>query len=179
MAGPWEKYASTTPVQDAPQGPWSKYQAPEASQPAQVAPAAPGREQGFTAAFEQAVKSTPETFGKGVEAIGSVTELEPVEHVGRWLMEKTKPAETGYVPLQWKDLHEAGDVWTWLKEQAGAGVGSMVVPGASALVGAAVGSPAGPAGAAVGALGGAALSGVPINIGDAVQQFEDEGIDRK
>src|SRR5688572_23552041 len=107
MAGPWEKYAGVESVAPAaqnapaPAGPWTKYQSGPAvpSRDAQ-----PAQESGFGAAFESALKSTPETFGKGVEAIGTSAELEPIEHVGRWLMEKTKPAETGYVPLQWKDI---------------------------------------------------------------------------
>lgn len=169
--GPWTKYA---PAQ-APTGPWTKY----AAQAPAEAPAA-ASEQGFGPAFSASLAASPAGLGGGLEAVGEAAGLTPVQEVGRWIAERTRPGPTTYRPLEWKDVDSAEDAFTWLKEQVGTGLGSTVIPMATAATGALVGGAlAGPVGATVGAVGGAAATAPLANINDAVQQFEAEGIDHK
>lgn len=143
------------------------------------------RPRGFGAAFSESLRSTPGTFGAGIEATGKTIGSDIMSRAGQWLEEKTKTEDTGFRPLTWDDIHGIGDAWDWLKEQAGSGIASTIPSVASGLAGAGAGGLIGSvvpgvgtaAGGLGGGLAGAASTAVPLNIGDAYKQFASEGID--
>lgn len=144
----------------------------------------PSGEHGFGAAFTSALKQTGPTIGSGVEAMGKTAGLDTITRMGQWLEEKTRLPDGGYRPLTWQDIHDIPGAWDWLKEQAGAGIGSTIPSVVTGLAGAGLGGVVGSVvpgpgtalGAAGGGIAGAASTAVPLNIGDAYQQFKAEGI---
>ncbi len=144
------------------------------------------RASGFGAAFGSALKATPGTFATGLETVGEQSGITPLVSFGKFIKSQAEGAPDTFEPMNWDRIQGIGDAWTWLKEQAGAGIASTIPSIASGLTGAGAGALAGSvipgvgtaAGGIGGGIAGAASTAVPLNIGDATEQFMAEGIDK-
>ena len=122
-------------------------------------------------------KENPAMLGAFMEAVRRKTGLGS-ETVEQWL-KPTSEAEQTYKPAIDEPFQGGvGDFFEWLSYQVGGGAASTVPPLVGGVAGAVGGAAiAGPAGAGVGAVGGALLPSYVLNTGDTFRQLTDEKVD--
>ena len=148
---------------------------PKPSEP----PDEPGVFDEFGSAFHHSlIQSNPEMYGAALEAAGVSSASESMRQAGERLQRWAAGLEAGRPPITFEEAEGFGENLRALAGLTGSAFGSTVPPlvmgAAGAVGGAAV---AGPPGALAGGFIGAAAAGAPLNLGEAYQQFKQEGVE--
>ena len=148
---------------------------PKPSEP----PDEPGVFDEFGSAFHHSlIQSNPEMYGAAIEAAGVHSGSESMRQAGERLQRWATGLEAGRPPITFEEAEGFGENLRALAGLAGSAFGSTVPPLAMGAAGAVGGAAvAGPPGALVGGFIGATVAGAPLNLGEAYQQFKQEGVE--
>ena len=136
----------------------------------------------FSDAFKHSlVSGNFDMSGSALEAIGVLTGGDAVQGYGKNLQRWARGLDTSANPPSvgsWSEVDGIDDAMRFLAGGLGSGLGSTVPSMAIGGVGALAGFfTAGPPGAVVGGLAGAAAPSAVLNLGEAYDQFKVEGVD--
>ncbi len=117
-------------------------------------------------------------YGAAIEAAGVSSGSESMRQAGERLQRWAAGLEAGRPPITFEEAEGFGENLRALAGLAGSAFGSTVPPLAMGAAGAVGGAAvAGPPGALVGGFIGATVAGAPLNLGEAYQQFKQEGVE--
>ena len=142
-------------------------------------PDEPGVFDEFGSAFHHSlIQSNPEMYGAAIEAAGVSSGSESMREAGERLQRWAAGLEAGRPPITFEEAEGFGENLRAFFGLFGSALGSTVPPLATGTAGALAGSAvAGPTGAIVGGAVGALSTGAPLNLGEAYQQFKQEGVE--
>ena len=142
-------------------------------------PDEPGVFDEFGSAFHHSlIQSNPEMYGAALEAAGVSSGSESMRQAGERLQRWAAGLEAGRPPITFEEAEGFGENLRALAGLGGSAFGSTVPPLAMGAAGAVGGAAvAGPPGALVGGFIGATVAGAPLNLGEAYQQFKQEGVE--
>ena len=149
---------------------WDRYEPP------------PGYLDEFVNSYKHALgQQSFEMLGSSIEAVGYMMDAPSLVRHGNDMNQWAKNLGIGEPP----SVQSLGDIDSFdsgirfLMGGLGSGLGSTTPSIAGGLAGAGAGLALGPGGALVGGLAGASVPAIPMNLGEAYDQFVQEGLDRR
>ena len=117
-------------------------------------------------------------FGSGVQHLGQVIQSKPLHDAGKSIKDWGKTVKMGE-PATMPPVKDIDTALRWAAGGLGQGLGSIAIPIAGGGAGAAAGfAMGGPKGATVGGFGGAFTADYFVLVGEAADQFRQEGVDK-